>query len=90
MNELIVHFEENVQGVPHADERRLFSTALRRNPGRWALLGALKNPAVARQYAYCIRTAKENMHMFAPAGYFEAEAKTMLGTTRIYVRYTGG
>lgn len=87
--ELIVCFEEDVLGMPSVSERKMFAEALRHNPGRIALLGATVNRRVAQQYAYRIRNAIPSMHMFTPAGHFEAEAKTMFGTTRIYVRYIG-
>jgi len=68
----------------------VFIAALRARPGQWALLGKFSTPHVMRQAAYEIRhgTDKGFAKAFA-AGGFEAEARSMLGEYRVYVRYVG-
>lgn len=73
------------------ESRRLFADALRARPGEWALLGKYSTAGTGRQSAYEIRNALGPKDQpFAPAGSFEAEARTMLGEHRVYVRYVGG
>ena len=64
-----------------------FASALRGRPGAWALLGQYVSSNTARQTAYEIRRSLKPE--FAGGG-FEAEARTLFGEHRVYVRYAGG
>jgi hypothetical protein len=82
-----VRFEEPAHhALRSAESLTEFTTALRARPGRWALLGQYGTPGVASTVAYDIR--KGLMPAFAGGG-FEAEARSMLGEYRVYVRYVG-
>lgn len=64
-----------------------YAAELRNNPGRWSLMGRRDTGGAARQWAYEVRTALRAS--FSPAGAFEADARTVCGEHRIYVRYVG-
>ncbi|MFD5709546.1 hypothetical protein ACFWHW_03975 [Streptomyces pharetrae] len=64
-----------------------FAAALRGRPGHWALLGQYPTSNTARQTAYEIR---RSMKTGFDCGGFEAEARTLFGEHRVYVRYAGG
>ncbi|MFI6248975.1 hypothetical protein [Streptomyces sp. NPDC051016] len=66
-------------------ERDAFAAALRQHPDEWALMGHHWSSGSARQAAYAIR--KGQTPCFAPSGTFEADAKTVIGEHRVYVRY---
>jgi hypothetical protein len=84
-----VRFEFPAPGLPLAPETRdAFVAALRARPGVWALMGQHRSAGSARQLAYSIRRA-DQIRAFRPAGAFEADAKTVLGEHRVYVRYVG-
>lgn len=87
-----VRFEEPARRALRGREaRQVFAGALRARPGDWALLGKYATSGSARQSAYCVRQADDPQDQpFAPAGSFEAEARTMLGEHRVYARYVGG
>jgi hypothetical protein len=87
-----VHFEEPAPPAPTgAAARQLFADQLRTRPGVWALLGTYDNPPTARTSAYHIRAAVNPQNQpFAPAGTFEAEARSLCGESRVYVRFVGG
>lgn len=73
------------------ETRQAFADALRARPGEWALLGKYSTPNTMRQEAYAVRNALDPKDQpFAPAGAFEAEARSMCGEYRVYVRYAGG
>lgn len=87
-----VRFEEPAcEPVRRVESRQVFADALRARPGEWALLGKYSTPGTMRQEAYRIRRALDPKDQpFAPAGSFEADARSMLGEYRVYVRYVGG
>ncbi|MFJ5532380.1 hypothetical protein [Streptomyces sp. NPDC093261] len=87
-----VRFESLAPMAPRAREKRAaFADALRKRPGDWALLGQHADGTQARYDAYQIRNAELGRNeAFAPAGSFEAEARTLMGEARVYVRYVGG
>lgn len=88
-----VRFEPDSYPVPRAlEDRQAFADALRAQPGTWALLGTHRTSGTARQSAYEIRLATGGPRNtpFAPSKSFEAEARTMFGEYRVYVRYVGG
>jgi hypothetical protein len=87
-----VRFEEPAHEPPRrVESRQVFADLLRARPGGWALLGKYATSGTARQSAYAVRNALDPKDQpFAPAGTFEAEARTMLGEHRVYVRYVGG
>jgi hypothetical protein len=89
---IAIRFEEPANEPPRrVESRQMFADALRARPGQWALLGKHATSGTGRQSAYEIRNAIEPKDQpFAPAGSFEAEARTMLGEHRVYVRYAGG
>ncbi|MFF7837621.1 hypothetical protein ACFZC6_02110 [Streptomyces ossamyceticus] len=73
------------------ETRQAFAEALRSKPGEWALLGKYSTPGTMRQEAYAVRQALDPKDQpFAPAGSFEAEARSVCGEFRVYVRYVGG
>lgn len=83
-----IRFELPAPRLPLPIEtRKAFAAALRARPGVWALMGQHTSPGSARQLAYSIRQAKPKT--FAPAGAFEADAKTVMGEHRVYARYVG-
>lgn len=88
----LVRFEEPAPRAPHGLRARwAFANELRNRPMAWALLGAYKNGGCARSSAYNIRHALMGKdHPFGPPGAFEAEARSMLGQHRVYVRFVGG
>lgn len=67
--------------------REAFAVALRARPGVWALMGQHPSSGAARQLAFEIR--RTNRLGDFPAGSFEADAKTVMGEHRVYVRYVG-
>ncbi|MGW4222933.1 hypothetical protein ACWEG1_05700 [Streptomyces bauhiniae] len=82
-----IRFEEPAPlALRRPESLTAFATALQQRPNTWALLGKYGSPNVARQTAYTIRHSL--LPAFAGGGY-EAEARTMLGEYRVYVRYTG-
>ncbi|MFE2469786.1 hypothetical protein [Streptomyces mirabilis] len=84
-----IRFEFPAPSIPLPPEtREAFVAALRARPGTWALMGQHSSPGSARQAAYCIRWALR-LRSFQPAGAFEADAKTVMGEHRVYVRYVG-
>lgn len=89
---ITVRFEEPAyQPFRTVQSRQVFADALRARPGEWALLGKYHTAGTASQEAYVVRTTPDPKDQpFAPAGAFEAEARTMLGEHRVYVRYVGG
>lgn len=83
-----IRFEFPAPSIPLPPEaRNAFAAALRARPGAWALMGQHQSPGSARQMAYSIRQAHTTT--FAPAGAFEADAKTVMGEHRVYARYLG-
>lgn len=86
---MFVPLEPPPNAMPYAEERRSIALMLRRSPGQVYRLCAIKNAQVARQHAYEIHAAKHTMHMFGPAGSFEATARTVFGHTYVYIRYVG-
>ncbi|WP_393075092.1 hypothetical protein [Streptomyces sp. LN704] len=89
---IAVRFEEPAhEPFRRVDSRQAFADALRARPNEWALLGKYSTGGLARQSAYEVRNAlRPKDQPFTPAGTFEAEARTMLGEHRVYVRYVGG
>lgn len=89
---ITVRFEEPAcEPFRRVETRELFADALRARPGEWALLGKYATAGTMRQAAYEIRNALDPKDRpFAPAGSFEAIARSMLGEHRVYVRYVGG
>lgn len=89
---ITVRFEEPAyEPFRRVESRRVFADQLRARPGGWALLGGYATSGTARQSAYEVRNALDPKDQpFAPAGAFEAEARTMFGEHRVYVRYVGG
>lgn len=87
-----VRFEPDSPMIPRTvKDRAAYADSLRTRPGVWALLGTHGTAGSARQGAYEIRVAAGPRNApFTPAGSFEAEARTMLGEYRVYVRYVGG
>jgi hypothetical protein len=85
-------FEEPTPPAPHgAAARQAFADQLRTRPDTWALLGTYDNARTARTSAYHIRAAANPQNQpFAPAGTFEAEARSLCGESRVYVRFAGG
>ncbi|MGP4004660.1 hypothetical protein [Streptomyces sp. 8N706] len=83
-----IRFETPAPPVPRLREaREAFAAALRQHPGEWALLGQHHTSSGARQDAYEIRRALRPVNQgFAPAGEFQAEARTLIGEYRVYVR----
>ncbi|MFI1472083.1 hypothetical protein [Streptomyces wuyuanensis] len=85
----ILRFEKSAPMVPSSSEDRAeVAAALKATPGTWALLGQRKVPGSARQDAYSVRLGLHGWAMFGPG--YEAEARTLFGEHRIYVRYVGG
>ncbi|MFD9868530.1 hypothetical protein ACFXI8_27175 [Streptomyces niveus] len=86
-----VTFEQPGHPVPRSpDAITAFASALREQPGQWALFGTHRNSACARQNAYQIRTARgPKDQVFAPAGSFETLSRTLFGEHRVYVRFVG-
>lgn len=89
---ITVRFEEPAPRAIHGVKaRQAFADELRTRPGVWALLGTYSNSGSARSSAFYIRrTFGVQDQPFAPAGSFEAEARSMLGEHRVYVRFVGG
>lgn len=85
-----IRFDGPSHAVPKQAGRELFAAELRKHPGEWALLGRVGTMGSGGTLAWQIRGARETMTAFAPAGAYEAEAKTLLGEHRVYVRYVGG
>lgn len=84
-----LRFEKPAQHMPHnADTRAEIAEALKQTPGTWALIGARAVAGSARQDAYSVRRGVAGWSMFGPG--YEAEARTLFGEHRVYVRYTGG
>jgi hypothetical protein len=84
-----LRFEKPAPLIPFSVESRTeIAKALKLTPGRWALLGQRKVAGSARQDAYSVRNGKPGWSMFGPG--FEAEARTLFGEHRIYVRYVDG
>lgn len=82
-----LRFEKPAPLIPYSFAARSeIAEALKLTPGRWALLGQQKAAGSARQAAYSVRNGKPGWAMFGPG--FEAEARTLFGEHRIYVRYT--
>jgi hypothetical protein len=75
---------------PKQRERTILAEALRELPGEFILLGKLGTGGSARTMAWQIRHGHPNLPEFAPAGSYEAEARTLLdGEHRVYVKYVG-
>lgn len=93
MTTINVHFETPATPAPLSQESlAAFADALRERPGMWAFLRSCTTPGSAGQSAYEIRKAARNYRPFkpfSPAGDFEAEARTIFGEHRVYVRYVG-
>jgi hypothetical protein len=89
---ITVRFDEPAHDALRRPESlQAFADALRARPGEWALLGKYSTQGAMRQASYEIRIVRERKdRVFAPAGSFEAESRTMLGEHRVYVRYVGG
>ncbi|WP_328739905.1 hypothetical protein OHA91_22895 [Streptomyces erythrochromogenes] len=60
---------------------------LRDHPGKWAYIDSKGSRASAGSTAYAIRTGK--LRAYAPAGHYEAKARTVDGEFRVYARYCG-
>lgn len=89
---ITIRFDEPAHEPPRRVEtRQAFADALRARPCEWALLGKYATASVMRQEAYAIRKVLDPKdEPFAPAGSFEASARSMCGEYRVYVRYVGG
>lgn len=98
MNDIL--FDDPSYPVPETlEEVREFADTCRRQPGRWALYGAMTAPgSTVRMTAYIIRKGGHSlrgkvyspkMFTFGPPGSFEAQTITMLGEHRIYARFVG-
>ncbi|WP_063735581.1 hypothetical protein [Streptomyces sp. RTd22] len=87
-----IRFDSPAPPVPRLPRSRAaFAAALRERSGEWALLGQHHTAGCARQDAYEIRRALRPANAaFGPAGEFEAEARTLGGEYRVYVRHVGG
>lgn len=84
-------FEEPAPLVPRTRATRgAFADALRARRGVWALLGQHATSGAARQDAYEIRRAIRPTNAGFADGVFEAEARTLVGEHRVYVRFVGG
>lgn len=68
-----------------------FADALRKHPGRMALL--VRQPAARRRtvatWAHHIRRGTKQMSMFQPPGHFEASVNKIFEETHLHVRYVG-
>jgi hypothetical protein len=82
-----LRFEPPAEPIPNPAICEEFAEKLRANMGEWALIGTSKNLGTAGQRAYMFR--KGLQRGFGPEGAFEAEARSMLGENRVYVRYVG-
>ncbi|MFF4751806.1 hypothetical protein [Streptomyces sp. NPDC001270] len=60
---------------------------LRAHPGEWAHVTTAKNSASSASLAGAIRAGR--LAAYAPAGSFEAAARTVKGEPRVYARYVG-
>jgi hypothetical protein len=83
-----IEFEQPTPAIPPMTARPAVAYELVENPGQWALIGTWPNAASARQMAYAIRQGSSGWQMFGRG--FEAQAVTVIGEHRIYVRYVGG
>jgi hypothetical protein len=83
-----IRFEETAPlALRRPDSLAAFAGALRARPGEWALLGRYSTGGAAGRAAYLIRHGINRA--FADGG-FEAQAATLFGEHRVYVRWTGG
>lgn len=88
MSSSTIRFEAPAPHPPRfAESLAAVAAALRARPGEWALLGRYSTSGAARQTAYEIR---HGLHHAFTEGGFEAQAKTLCGEYRVYVRYAGG
>lgn len=82
-----IRFEAASPPVPCGNGLTEFTTMLRARPREWALLGQCVTGGAARQRAYEIR---HGINRAFRQGGFEAQAATLFGEHRVYVRWTGG
>ncbi len=82
-----IQFEDVAPWLPMPVGHRLaFMDELCKRPGTWALLGQHQSPGAARQTAYAIRKSLSPWPR-PTGGHFEADAKTVLGEHRVWVRF---
>jgi hypothetical protein len=85
---LPIRFEEaSPLALCRPESLAAFADALRARPGEWALLGRYGTSGMACQTAYEIR---HGINRAFRQGGFEAQAATLFGEHRVYVRWTGG
>lgn len=60
---------------------------LRKRPGEWAVVATYHAMATAHSVAQAIKKAR--LGAYAPAGAFEAKARTVDGQRRVYARFVG-
>lgn len=82
-----LRFDGPTEPVPSPSVCEEFAEKLKANMGEWALIGKCRTFGSAGQRAYMFRHGLQKG--FEPKGAFEAEARTLLGEHRVYVRYVG-
>lgn len=91
MKTTTVRFDETPVTLRTAEAQKEFAAVLRACPGQVARFGNYRTPNMARQTAYAINKALRGPNSpFAPAGSFEATARTVFNENRVYVRFVGG
>lgn len=65
----------------------LVAAQLRLRPQEWACIDTRSSTTSAANTAHSVRTAK--IRSYAPAGAFEAHARTVAGRHEVWVRYVG-
>lgn len=84
----VIRFEAPAHhAIRSSESLAAFAAALQGRAGAWALLGKYGTSGTARQAAYEVR---RGLKPAFECGRFEAEARTMCGEYRVYVRYVGG
>jgi hypothetical protein len=84
-----IRFDAPAPAIPRKAERAEFVRKLKEAPDEWALLGKTGTMGSGTSLAWMIRNGHKSMSDFLPVGSFEAEARTLLGEHRIYVKYVG-
>lgn len=82
---------ERNHGTDHKPKRAhdwsAIGRALRRRPGRWAVIAVCGYPTLAGATAYGVRNGT---YRALPPGRYEAVSRTVDGECRVYARYLGG
>lgn len=84
-----IRFEEPPakQGSPKKTKHQKIAEKLTKRPGDWALVASYNTAASMNSMAHLIRNGKAKA--YAPAGDFEAVARTVGSKHRVYARYVG-